>query len=238
VLVVSAALAFLSHVGVFPVLFVKLFLAGVLLWLIGEGIARRAGPSAIAAAVLAAVLSTVVYYGHFPEVYRSLDRVLGRATAAAPISELDADTAASASETAAPVRGLRPPTLLGRIRGDLIHLVNNVGWPIFSLAALGLWPAMTRHRRDYLTIVLFAWLATHAMFMAFTAAAPVEPRFQRYTTNFVGRLNYSTGPAAVILAAYGARWLWSSGLVARAATIALVGAAAITALRVWVASFQ
>jgi hypothetical protein len=234
-LLAAAALAFLSHVGVFPVLAVKLLVAALLLGL-AAGAGRRLALSVVAATLLAAMLSTAVYYGHFPEVYQSLDRVLGRAAPSS--SSAPATSPAESGGAADPIRGLRAPTVAGRIEDDAALFVRDAGWPLVVLAAVGIWPIVSRHRRDRLAIVVLAWLVTHIGFMAFAVLAPVEPRFERYTTEFVSRLNYSTLPAVAVLAAYGAAWLSNAGVILRAGALALLVAGAAIAQRAWASWFQ
>jgi hypothetical protein len=126
----------------------------------------------------------------------------------------------------------------GRIEDDAALFVRDAGWPLVVLAAVGIWPIVSRHRRDRLAIVVLAWLVTHIGFMAFAVLAPVEPRFERYTTEFVSRLNYSTLPAVAVLAAYGAAWLSNAGVILRAGALALLVAGAAIAQRAWASWFQ
>ena len=72
-----------------------------------------------------------------------------------------------------------------------------------------------------------------AGFVAFTVAAPVEPRFYRYNVEFIGRVVYATWPAAIIVAASGGAWLWRRGSVGRVASGLLVAAAVWTGVHRW-----
>ena len=86
--------------------------------------------------------------------------------------------------------------------------------------------------RDRLTLALVAWFATCAVFVAFGVLSPVEPRFYRYTVEFIGRVIYATWPAAVVVAAAGGAWAWRAGPIGRLASAILVGSA------VWVGALS
>ncbi len=70
-----ATLAFLSHVGLFPLLLAMMCATAVLYRWLGGVELRPASYQIVLAAVLAAVVSVVLYYGHFPESYRTLQRL-------------------------------------------------------------------------------------------------------------------------------------------------------------------
>jgi hypothetical protein len=136
------------------------------------------------------------------------------------------------------LRGLGPPSFGGRLVRAAAHFVRNIGWPVVGLAALGLWPLLRSHRRNHLVLVLVSWFVTHALFVGLAVSAPVEPRFERYADEFVGRVNYSSIPAVAVLAAYGAAWMWSRHLAARAAAAALLAGAAFVGFTGWVSWFR
>jgi hypothetical protein len=71
-----------------------------------------------------------------------------------------------------------------------------------------------------------------------SVVAPVEPRFERYTDEFISRLYYAVTPAVSILAAGGASWLWTRGWPGRGAAIAGVSAAVLVAARMWLGWIQ
>ncbi len=81
-----------------------------------------------------------------------------------------------------------------------------VGWPIAVLCLIGAWRCFARPDRDRLTMALVAWFGTCAVFVAFGVLSPVEPRFYRYTVEFIGRVIYATWPAVVVVAAAGGAW--------------------------------
>ena len=85
-------------------------------------------------AVAAAIFSVVTYYGHFAEVYKSLDRVTGRAASvAAP-----AAPAATDDPTPAVPGGPTPPTTT-RATTAVDVALRAVGWPIALLCLIGTW---------------------------------------------------------------------------------------------------
>ena len=81
-------------------------------------------------AVAAAIFSVVTYYGHFAEVYKSLDRVTGRAASVA------APAPSAATATARPaVRGGPTPPTTTRATTAVDVALRAVGWPIAVLCA-------------------------------------------------------------------------------------------------------
>jgi hypothetical protein len=109
-----------------------------------------------------------------------------------------------------------------------------VGWPIALLCLIGMWRGVVRPQRDRLTMALVAWFATCAVFVAFGVLSPVEPRFYRYTVEFIGRVVYATWPAVVVVAGAGGAWAWRAGPIGRLASAILVGSAVwIGALNWW-----
>lgn len=205
------ALAFLSHVAVFPLLGVTLISMAVLFWMTGEAALRRKGLWIAGTATVAAVLAIGIYYAHFPEVWGTLDRV--SATQTEP----------GAQEAPAPA-----PLSLGERAGRALYLGGRAfGLPLLALAVGGL-AAVSWRRRDQMTIGLVAWGLAMVVFVAFRTVAPMDARLQRYGDEFIERIYYLTLPAIAILAARGISWGWNAGMPAR------VTAAALTALAVWV----
>ncbi len=226
------ALAFLSHVGVFPVLLAALVLFAALLWWVEAG-RRRAAVVLLAVAVGAAAFSVAVYYGRFSEAYQSLDRV--KARAASIVGTTAAGDGRAAPEAAARSEG---PSLAGRAVSAVLRIARATGWPLVALAAVGAWRGWRDRARDRAWLAAVAITAATLVFLASAVAAPVEPRFQRYTDEFIDRLGYLALPAAVVLAARGAAWLmrtdWSTALV----SWALLVAAGWGAAEAWMAWLQ
>lgn len=222
-----ASVAFLSHVGVFPVLMTALVTSAVLYWVLGGPPLRAPARNVLVATLLAAAFSVVAYYGQFGEVYKSLDRVRGRTPAvAAP----DPDTTA-----AAPGEQRRTIPLRERTVTAVKLALRDFGWPSILLALAGAWDVARGRRRDRLTLALTAMALTYAIFVAFAAWTPVEPRFLKYSDEFIDRVNYATIPLVVVLAARAVSRAWHAGVAGRLASATLVGAAAIIGVRHWAA---
>jgi len=234
-LFVLASLAFLSHVGTFPLLLSTLVVIAVL-YRLGGGSALAAPARAVfIAAALAVGFSVVSYYGQFSEVYKTLDRVRGRATSAVAPPEADG-AEQPAAHTARPAPMTMPLSERATHAGALG--VRAVGWSILLLALVGAWRLWIGGARDRLGLVLVAWGVTCVAFLVFAVSAPVDLRFQRYTDEFIDRVYDATTPAAVILAAHGAMWAWSAGLVPRIAAAALLLTAGVGAVKLWMGWLQ
>ena len=215
----SATLAFLSHVGVFPLLATTLATAGALYWWTGEAALKTWGRRLVGVTVLGAVLAVGAYYAHFPEVYRTLSRV--SAPQAAP-----ADPSAP---SAAP-----DPVPLGARAGRAASLgVRALGWPLLLLGAAGIW-LVVRSRRDPVTLMLAACGVTLLIFLTFRIVAPVDARLQRYADEFIERVYYATLPAIAIAAGIAWAWGWRSGTAARLVVSALVLGAIAIGITSWI----
>ena len=231
VLFAAAALAFLSHVSTFPTLAAALMvLAGLCRWP-GDGADRRAAVTIAVATVLAAILAVVIYYGRFGEVYQSLDRVLGRAPAAA-------GPARPAPAAVRPMPGLFPrggptPSTLRRAATAADVGRQAVGWPIAILAAIGAGRLIAGRSRDRLTLTVLASIVAGLAWVVFSVLLPVEDAFYRYNVELVGRMIFATWPAVAALAGLGAAVAWRSGPAPRAAGTLLVGAAVWLGASAW-----
>ena len=112
----------------------------------------------------------------------------------------------------------------------------DLGWPIVVLAAAGAWALRSDGAwRSRLGLLIAACAVTYLVFVVFSVWVPVDARFQRYTDEFISRVNYVTIPAAVILAARGAAWAWAAGTPARAAAAVLLAAGAVIGVQRWAA---
>jgi hypothetical protein len=98
---------------------------------------------------------------------------------------------------------------------------------------VGLWRCLTSGARDRLGLALAGMGLAYAAFLAFSVLSPVEPRFERYTHEFISRLTCATIPAVVVLAARGASWGWRAGPVTRPAVAAVMAAAVLLGARRW-----
>ncbi len=217
-LTLLAAGAFLAHVSTFALLGTTLGAMAVL------GAWRRSfgapGGAILLATIVAAVLAVVLYYGHFPEVYASING------ARAPIQNPEGGVAAQAI----------PFNV--RVLDALRYGWRDVGWPILVLAAIGLWRLLADRARDRLTLTLAAWGVAYVVFVAVGTLSPVNTRYERYAAEFISRVDFAIYPAAVVLAARGALWLWRRGLAGRAAAATLCLGAGVIAFRIWVRWLQ
>ena len=232
-LVIVASVAFLSHVGIFPLLLSLMLIVAAFYRLFGGAELRQAASRIGLAAVLAAVFSVVVYYGHFPESYATLQRVRGHnpgvTTPSTPASGHDAGAeSTTAVEKAVPAR----PRLERLLRAARLG-VTSLGWPIAVLAVMGAIAVCGKRARDRVTLLAAACVVVYAGFVGFSAMAPIEPRFQRYSEEFISRVNFAVMPVAVVLAARGAVWAWGITVAGRAAAIGLFAGALTLAARAW-----
>ena len=217
----AAALAFLSHVGVFPLLAAVLLAAAAGYRAAGGRRLARAALVVAGAAVLAAVFSVAVYYGHFGEAYRTLARVRAQPPSAAPATGTP------------PTVGVAALTL-GQRSASAARLAERAfGWPALLLSAAGLVVWLRRGWRDPLGIVLAATLLAAVAFEAASVAAPVAPGFWRYTAEFISRVNFVALPAIVILAGAACSAGWMAGGARRVAATAGVALAAAEGVSAW-----
>lgn len=210
-----AAIALLSHVSTFALLLTTLVALAAAYWRIGGRALRPAGLAVGIAAVAAAVLAVAMYYGHFIEVYRHLNRAA-------------AEPGVSATVT----------TIGARLAGALALSVSDVGWPLLILAGAGAWRSIISRGRDRLTCALAAYALTYAVFLAFGIVVPVGASLQRYVVEFISRVDYATYPAAVVLAARGAAWAWRAGPIGRATSSMLVAWSVATGVIRWLEWFR
>lgn len=226
------SVAFLSHVGTFPLLLVTLWLLAISCWWLGGDTERAPARWIAVTAVAAAIFSVVAYYGQFVDVYRSLDRVSGPQTAVAGAAN------SGATGGVAPVPGVLPrggptPSTAIRIATGLDVGVEAVGWPLVLLALIGAGRLITTRSRSRLTLAALAWAAAGTAFLAAAVLMPVEDRFYRYNVEFIGRVYYATWPAVIVVAAAGGAWAWRAHVVWRAAGAVLVAGAVAVAAQQW-----
>ncbi len=237
-LIVLATLAFISHVTTLAVLLATLLVVAALFRFAGEAALRTPARMVLVVAVSAALLSVLVYWGHFGDVYLAqFERMRTGAAAGATAGAQPAavvESAAGAAEEA-PALGRRFIPLGGRVADAVTQTAANIGWPILALALVGAWRLWTGGHRDRLALVVAAWAVTCAFFVAVSVLSSVEMRYQQDSWEFVGRVEHATAPAAAILAAHGAMWAWRAGTVLRWASAALLLGAVITGVRAWTA---
>jgi hypothetical protein len=210
------AVALLAHVSTFAILTSTLVALAAWCWLLGGSALRAPARRMLIATAVAMAVSVVAYYGHFGEVYQRALRVRG--------------------ETAAPATAGMPqppiPSLPARAAQALSITTQAVGWPVLLLAAFGAWRFWRTGLRDRLTCAVLAWAVAFVVFLG-VGLMRVDPRLQRYSFEFVGRVAFATYPAAAILAGYGAVWAWRGGRVVRVVAGTLLLAAIVLAIRGW-----
>ena len=140
-LFVLASVAFLSHVGTFPLLFAALVLLAIASAWRGDGAERAPARWIAAVAVVAAIVSVVTYYGHFAEVYKSLDRVTGRSARQPRRRRRSRRVLASQPAPRAP--GTPTPAVPARAATAAALTLRAVGWPIAMLWLVGAWRLLT-----------------------------------------------------------------------------------------------
>jgi hypothetical protein len=231
-LVLLATLACLSHVGLFPVLLAMMCATAVLYGWLGKEL-RPASYQIVLAAVLAAVVSVVLYYGHFPESYRTLQRLKPGAGAAAGNAAPEVSTFSTAGEPPQRVLPVRGPG--ERLRRAFVIAELSFGWAVLALATLGAVTLWMSRARDPVTLLAAACLVVYAVFVTASAVTPIEAGFQRYAEEFISRVNFAVVPIAAVLAARGATWGWSRHVAWRVAVATIVVAAFVTGAEGWLA---
>lgn len=211
----AASLAFLSHVGVFPLVGLTLFGTGLLYAFFGGVELRSSARAVLIASVLAAIFAVAAYYAHFPEVWRTLSSV-----SSAP------QPAGAAVDSA----GRSAPAALGVVeratRAARIGVDAYGPWLLLLVPLGGM--TLRQRRRNRLTLALAGWTISFVVFLAFRVLAPVDAPFQRYADEFIHRVYGMTLPAVAIVTASGAAWAWRQNIAWRivggAVTLAAVAA--------------
>jgi hypothetical protein len=238
-LVALLALGLLSHVGLIPLLGGLVGASAVLLAWRGAGGDRLAGWLILGATLIATILAFGLYYRHFGDAFRTAQRVgqgnSPAATAPAAVSAPDVPPSEAASATRASAVGTSRAQRAGRAAR---LAVAAYGAPLLVLALAGLFRLPIRDARDRTTLMVLASLIVCAIVAGMSVIAPVEPRFERYTDEFISRLYYAVTPALAILAAGGASWLWTHGRPGRGAAVAGLLAAVLVAARTWLGWIQ
>ena len=220
-----AALAFLSHVGVFPLAGLTLFATGCLYAIRGGSELRQTARVVLAAAMLAGIFAVGSYYAHFPEVWRSLGSVSATAQpSAAP--------AGSAVRPAAAPLGVGERT----VRAARIGYEAYGPW-LLILAPFGL-ARVWRRRADRLTLALAGWGLSFAVFLVFRVIAPVDAPFQRYADEFIHRVYGMTLPAVTIVGGCAFAWTWQRATAWRVGGCAVLLAAAALGVHQWASWFR
>jgi hypothetical protein len=235
VLIALAAWAFLCHVSTAATLLTTLTITACLYWWCGGPALKTPAHRALVATIVAAVLSIVVYYGHFGTVYTNALRLGAPSTSPAPAEPAQPAGGEGQSGVATRYRTFTP--LPVRIRDALVLTVQSTGWPILILAGVGAWRVWIRGAPDRLVFSVIAWTLTYFIFLA-VAVMRVDMQYQRYSYEFVGRLTFATYSAAMVLAGHGAAWAWRAGRVARIASAVLLVSAVVVGIQNWLVWLQ
>ena len=236
--VLLIAFGLICHVSTLVLLPATLVALAALCYRFGIEPLRSSSGRILLATVAAAIVATVVYWGHFGDVYaRQFERLRAPAVASAgadsQVGRAEPSTAAAPRPAPARVRTTLP--LATRAIQALDQTVGNLGWPIFLLALVGLWRLMVEGGRDRLGLAIGAWALVCVAFVAFSVVSPGSRTYQQDALEFIGRVEHATLPAAVLLAARGAVWGWRAGTAPRLASVALLLGAVVTGIRAWAA---
>ena len=226
-----ATLACLSHVGLFPLLLAMMCAAAVLYRWWGGVELRPASYQIVLAAVLAAVVSVVLYYGHFPESYRTLQRLKPGGSAEVAATAPVVSTSSTRDETPQRVLPVRGPG--ERLVRTVVIAESSFGWPVLALAILGAATLWMLGARDPVTLLAAACLVVYAVFVTASALTPIEPRFQRYAEEFISRVNFAVVPIVAALAARGITWGWSRHVAWRVVVATLVAVTFVAGAQGW-----
>jgi hypothetical protein len=222
-----SVLAFLSHVSTFAVLGVTLASLAVLYRVFGGPALRPSAWWIAGVTIVGAIVAVVLYYGHFVDVYKDALRVRAN-TPAAGVRTGDAMRVASGSSSNLP--------LASRMTHAIGFALAMIGWPIVLLALVGVWRSAADGLRDRASLAVLAWAIACGVFLG-VAVMRVDAPFQRYASEFFGRVLLATFPAAVVLAARGTAWAWNYRLATRLASAFLVVCAALIGHQSWIAWF-
>jgi hypothetical protein len=230
-----ATVGLLSHVSIFGLLSAALIATAVFYRALGGRPLRHPARMVFLATIIAAAVSVVGYYAHFGDAYRSLERTrdgtLSRAAPAPPAPPGPPGDPAAGAPTAFGQPAARPwyrRTLIALDQG-----LFDLGWPLAVLALVGVWRVWKDRLRGPLTWAICGWGVAYLAFLGVSVMAPVDVGYERYSAEFIGRVDLSTYPADVLLAACGAAWLWRAGFASRIASAALVIGAVMFAARYW-----
>jgi len=234
-------LGLVSHISTLVLLPCTLVVIALLFWRFGgqplEGAARRV----VAMTAVALVAATVIYWGHFGDVYKvQFDRL--RVAVAPSTSSSDAGGAGglTSGDEGAGVSGMGSTTIpLGRRAWQAIdQTIDSIGWPIFLMALVGAWRFYKDGGPGRLDLVIGAWALVWLVFIAASVLSPGNKAYQQDAYECIGRVVHATLPAAVLLAARGAAWGWGAGTTPRIASTLLLSWAVVVGVRAWAGWFS
>jgi hypothetical protein len=230
-------LAFTSHVGTVTLLLAALGATAAGLCLAERRAFRRDVLVIVMTTVLAFALAFGLYYRHFLDVYReAATRVLSPASATVLPPRAVPDTAPGDERSVMLVRQL---TWSERASDALSQSAGAVGWPLLLLAVAGAIRTWRVGWRDRLSVVAIALAVVWGALVLTGTFLHVGTQYQRYASEFMGRVCLATYPAIVLFAARGAAWPWAPGATrwTRVLSIALSAAAIAIGARAWLGWF-
>lgn len=208
-LAVVTSFAMMSHTSTFVIAIPVMLFAGGLLWMFGGTNDERArGRAVLAVTAIAAIVSVILYYRHFGEIYAAqLARITGEMGKPAELSD----------------PGGR--SIWQRAMGVPYYLNQYYGWSALVLAGIG--SGMLAGRRDTLTLVVWAWVGGTFAFLLLGVFTPLD--FRHYLAAF---------PAIALLAGCGAARWWTKGPFLQAAAIVLIGSSILIGVRHWLEALR
>ncbi len=239
--ILLATLGLISHISTFLLLLATLAALAFFYRTLGGPALRAPARGVLLATAISLFLSVVLYWGHFGDVYKMQLARLRAGTVATLAPARTPETVAATrgvTSVAAPALGRTTIPLGGRAVSALSQTLTNLGWPILILALIGVWRLWLAGGRDRLVLALAAWGVVCLGFVAVSVLAPGEMRYQQDAWEFIARVEHTTCPAAVVLAALGATWAWRAGTAGRLASAALMLAAFLTGARMWAGWFS
>jgi hypothetical protein len=233
---VLATLGLICHISTLVLLTSALLVLAVLYWRFGGQPLRGAGPSVVLITAVALAASTVIYWGHFGDVYRvQFDRMRAAVSSSAAPSEgtaaLDTQGPAGGKDLSAMGRTTIP--VGARAAQAFDQVVGSVGWPIVLLALVGAWRILLEGGRGRLDLAIAAWAIVCFVYIAASVLSPGNKAYQQDAYEFIGRVVHATLPAAVLLAARAAAWGWRAGVAVRTASVVLLSWAVVIGVRAW-----
>ena len=147
---------------------------------------RSAARSTGAAALLAAVLATVLYYGHFSDTYRSM--LVRRASVPAAMAEPGIPVQKPEAHQTVWAPGWQP--FANRVLAVPGYLAKYFGWGLLAMAVFGGRALAGGMPRSRMTLLMTAWWSSCVLFLALGVLTPIDVRYY-----------LAAAPAAAILAA-------------------------------------
>ena len=149
--------AFLSHTSTFAILSVACFAVAVLFFWRGSRTLRSPSLAILVSLALAALLSVVLYYGHFMDTYRT------------ELARLGSETAHAAPDAGG--RGI-----LTRLVAVPRYLMLYYGAGALALACCGA-ATLWRRTADRLSLAIAGWLVACGLFLLLGILTPVDMRY-------------------------------------------------------------